>query len=417
METMFVLSPVIIRNFSEKTLNRFLYENRLHAEYTRSGKQYCDFVQEYINNGTLSSFELGELLYNDLLYGSQRLIFMYKICSYNSQIQSKQSLLEILQDSYVYVDSLNVNKILYQPYNEEIEDLVGVKVVLGIDGSSIRKINLIFSEKCTLTDSTGIHSEYSYITIDIDLIQKLLFVKVKPKSNLSDETKKPTNIAEKYFNKISKKFDISYHDFKGIHKQTLCNMNIELYEQIYQKMVQTKPKDLQEFINRLSNEIITKIGITDYYEKVADNNIFNIPDTLAKMIEHILISNILYKAGADDTLEGVDGYVSYIKFSDGTNISARLRSENYVEPIFSSEAYMALRSSINNAKKIAVLKVFWLNHFFGLRVSYDASNDQYLNILLYQNHKKEEFEYAIKQYCECESRTIEPNTGFFALEA
>lgn len=417
MNSMFVLSQVVLKNFSEKTLNTFLYQNRLHAEYTRSGKKYRDFVQDYINNGILSYTDLGDLLYSDLLYGDQRLIYMYKICSYNPKIQTKNTLLELIQKSYSYIDTLYVNQILFQPINEEVRDLVGIRVVLGIDGNSIKKINMIFSEKCTITDLTGIHNEYSYITIDIDLIKNLLFIKVKPKSNLSDETKKPSNLAEKYFNKILKIFDISCHDFLSIHKNTLCNMNIDLYEQIYQKMVQIQPKGLNNFIADLSDKIIDQLAISDYREKVADNNIFNVPDNLTKMIEHILISNILYETGKGDTLEGVDGYVSYIKFNDGTNISARLRSENYIEPIFSSEAYMALRSSINNAKKIAILKVFWLNKFFGLRVSYDASNSQYLNVLLYQHHTKEQFEYAIKQYLECESRTFKSNPSLLALEA
>ena len=109
--------------------------------------------------------------------------------------------------------------------------------------------------------------------------------------------------------------------------------------------------------------------------------------------------------------------MTYIKFSDGTNISARIRGENYVEPIFSSEAFMALRASINNAEKITILKIAWLNEYRGTRVSYDASDSQCLAIHLYKHHTKEEFEYAVNKYREIESKTVKENPSLIAMEA
>ena len=413
-----VISPLVIKNFSKKCLNAFLYKKRLFTEYTNSGKGYNEFLQENINDGKLSEFEFEEYLYDDLLFGNQRLIYMHKICSYNKDIRNKEHLLEIIQKKYTYIQTLYENKILLQPYNTDISELVGVRVVLGLDGVTIHKINLIFSEKCEIVDSEGErHNEFSYITIDVDFIENLLFVKVKPKSQLADEKKKPEQLANKYLSLVVRMLKLSFDDFIELHKNTLCNLNIELYEQIYNKMVQTKPKDLAKYIEELSDKLVEKLDIKDYMEKIADNNIFNIEDTLNKMVEHVLISNIIYDTADIGTLENVDGYASYIKFSDGSNISARIKSENCIQPIFASEAFMALRSSINNGQKISILKVYWLNEYFGLRVSYDASDSSCLNILIYKSHSKEEFEYAIKQYRECESRTIRENPSLFAMEA
>lgn len=216
---------------------------------------------------------------------------------------------------------------------------------------------------------------------------------------------------------LSTLFMIQYNEYANIHKATLCNMNIELYNQVYNKMVQNQPEDIGNYISSITKSFLDKLKISNYKEKLAQNSIFNIPDMLTKMVEHILITDILYESAETGTLDGVEGYVTYIKFSDGTNISARIRGENYVEPIFSSEAFMALRASINNAEKIIILKIFWLNEYYGTRVSYDASDNQCLEIHLYKHHTKEEFEYAIRKYRECESRTIEENPTLLAMEA
>lgn len=416
-DTVFLLSPLITRNFDQKTKKHFLSQYRLYNEYVRSNKQFHIFIQENIQDGKIKQQDLAEYLFEDLLYGNQRLIYMYELFSYNKDYHDQTELLQRLQSYYSYVDSLNYNQILFQPYNNDIKELVAVKISLAINSTKIQKIVLIFSEKCTVSNKDGQHSEFSYITVEIDYTKKLLFIKVKPKSRVNEESQKPTELAERYFNKVTKILGLKFDDFKNIHRSTLCNMNIELYQQIYNRMVKTQPEEIDLFIRNTADSIIQKIGIADYDIKVTENNVFNIHDTLQKMVEHVLISNILYESTIEGNLEDVDGFVTYIKFSDGTNISARLRSEQYIEPIFASEAFMALRSSIENSKQISELKIYWLNKFSGLRVSYNAMDSQCLEILLYKHHNKGEFEYAVSQYKECEYRTIKQTSNLFAMEA
>lgn len=416
-DTLFLLSPLITRNFDKKIKKHFLCQYRLYTEYTKSNKQFHVFVQENIQSGRIEKHDLAEYLLDDLLYGSQRLIYMYELFSFNKDYQNQEELIQHLQTYYPHVDTLDYNQILFQPYSDQIGDLVAIKVRLAIDSTKVQKVILIFSDRCTISNKDGQHGEFSYITVEIDFAKKLLFVKVKPKSRVNEEGQKPMVLAGRYYEKVTRMFGLKFNDFKNIHRSTLCNMNIELYKQIYNRMVRTQPEKINEFIRSTADSIIGKIGIADYDIKVAENNIFNIHDTLQKMVEHVLISNILYESTIKGTLEDVDGFVTYIKFSDGTNISARLRSEKFIEPIFSSEAFMALRSSIENAKQISELKVYWLNRFSGLRVSYNALDSQCLEILLYKHHKKGEFEYAVSQYRECERRAIQQNSSIFAMEA
>lgn len=416
-DTYFILSPIITRSFDKNVHRKFLTKYRLNAEWVRSNVEFHEFVQEFINNGQIEIEDLEEYLNEELLYGNQRSIYMYDLYGDYRKIQDSYILFNKIQERYNYIDSLKYHTILFQPFNNEIEELVSVKIKQGLDGVTVQKLVMIFSEKCSVALKAGKHSEYSYITIEIDFTRSLLFVKVEPKTGVMEENKKPTELAEKYFGVVTKLFKLQINEFANLHKAALCNMNIELYKQVYNKMVQTQPEKMEEYINTITKGFLDKLQIKNYKEKLAHNNIFDITDLLSKMVEHILVTDILYESAETGTLEGVEGYVTYIKFSDGTNISARIRGENYVEPIFSSEAYMALRASINNAEKITILKIAWLNEYRGTRVSYDASDSQCLAIHLYKHHTKEEFQYAVNKYREIESKTVQENPALIAMEA
>ena len=304
-DTVFLFSFLITENFDEKFKKKFLGRYRLCTEYERSGKRYNIFVQENIQNGKIEIDDLAEALYDDLLYGNQRLIRMYKICSFDKKMQSQDELLSRLQSYYPYVDTLDFNKILFQVADDEIDDLVGIRMTVGVNPSKIQKLNMIFSERCTVSDHNGQHDEYSYITVDVDFAKKVLFIKVKPKTGVLQEDRKPAILMQRYFEKITRMFSMNYHDYINIHKSTLCNMNIDLYTQIYNKMVKTRPSKIDEYVIKVADEIIKKLQISNYKIKVAENNIFNIKDILQKMVEHVLISDIIYESKVGGTLEGV----------------------------------------------------------------------------------------------------------------
>ncbi|MCI9083723.1 MAG: hypothetical protein HFI70_15950 [Lachnospiraceae bacterium] len=416
-ETYFILSPVITRSFDKNVHKRFLATYRLSVKWDRSGIPFHEYVQDLIARGQIEVSELEEFLNEELLYGNQRSISMYDLYGDYADIQNGQKILARIQKYYPYIDSFPYHNVLFQPFHDNIRELVSVRVKFGLDAVTVQKLIMIFSEKCTVSSKTGRHSEYSYITVEIDFTRNLLFVKTEPKTGVLEEDKRHANLTEKYFKIVKKMFQLQINEFADRHKAVLCNINTELYRQVYSKMVQAQPKKMEEYISTVTDDFLDKLEIKNYREKLAHNNIFHVKDFLTKMVEHILITNILYESAETGTLEDVEGYVTYIKFSDGTNISARIRGETYTEPIFSSEAFMALRASINNAERITILKIAWLNEFRGTRVSYDASDSQCLGIHLYKHHTKEEFDYAVNKYREIESRTFEEDSAVTAMEA
>lgn len=79
-------------------------------------------------------------------------------------------------------------------------------------------------------------------------------------------------------------------------------------------------------------------------------------------------------------------------------ISARLKGRECREPIFGSESYMALRSAIENARRVNRLEVVWLGKFDRLRITYEAAETECLKVHFYKNLKEEEYKYGLQMF-------------------
>ena len=186
---------------------------------------------------------------------------MHEIYGNYRKTQSKQALLNRIQERYPYVESLKFHSVLQQPLNKEITELVSIKAEVGFEVAIVQRITLIFGEKCYVNLKDGYRSEYSYITIEVDFPKKLLFVKVEPKTGVNDELQKPSNLAKKYYDIVTKLFKFQYNEYVNLHKATLCNMNIELYNQVYNKMVQKQPEGISMYIDSAVKNFQDKLDI------------------------------------------------------------------------------------------------------------------------------------------------------------
>ena len=82
-------------------------------------------------------------------------------------------------------------------------------------------------------------------------------------------------------------------------------MSKSLYRQIYEKMVCSKPQNLDSYVEEISDGLKKVLGVEALELKATGNNIFNIKDNIQKFTENILISDILLGAKEGATLEGV----------------------------------------------------------------------------------------------------------------
>jgi len=400
----YILTALITNNINKGSLYKFLFKNKFHKEFIESGKNYEDYIAELITSGKLSFQTFNDYLFNELSYGKQRETYVFKIHSFNNKIKDSNQLIEIMKSNY-NINETYYNKIAttYFSNDDEKKELVAFKIISTFDDKTVSKIKLLFGYKVEVLDTDDRKkSEHSYVAVEIDLDNEIVVIKVSPKARVIQDRHKPEFLFRKYKEKVFSLFNIIVNAFNYTHKVVLYRMCQDLYSQIYRKMVSTKPVQVDTILDNTTKDLRDILKIPDIDMKKTHNNIFDIKSSLMKLIEHLLISDIIYSQKLGEQIEGVDGFVTYLRFNDGTNVSARLRGENCKDPIFDSETYMALRSPIDNSKKISVLQVLWLNEGEDLRICYDTNSFEFLNIHFFKNLSERDFDYGYSKYTKYE---------------
>ncbi|MBN1062486.1 hypothetical protein DVV95_11790 [Clostridium botulinum] len=405
----YILQKSITTNITQESKNKFLRNNGLLRSYEASRVTFEDFIIQSLNDGSLFIKEVNEYLFEELFFGQQRSTYIYKMYSYKKEISNSEQLLEIMNREFGIeeVDMIRITNVYSNDDDKEKRELVGIKVIKSPINGTIKKIRLLFSKKVRVQLKDGTRTENSYIPIEIDLENNILIIKVSPKAKVITDKATPEELAMEYSKKVIKLFQIDIEKFDYIHKETMYKMCQDLYSQVYNKMVLNKPQGVDEVINNFSTTLNGILNIENLDLKKTCNNIFDINDNIFKIVEHLLISDILFSTSDSEIIDGIEGYVTYLRFNDGNNVSARLKGENCVDPIFDSETFMALRAPIDNSKKISILKVVWFNEGKKLRVSYDTSSALYLNIHFYKNLEEGDFYYGVDKYWEYERKSFE----------
>lgn len=415
----YVLTTLITNNINNGSLFRFLNKNKFHKEFVESGKNYENYITELITSGKISFQTFNDYLFDELSYGKQRETYIFKVHSFNNKIKDSNQLIEIMKSNY-NINETYYNKIstTYFSNDDEKKELVAFKIVSRFDDETVSKIKLLFGYKVEVLDKDDKkQSEHSYVAVEVDLDNKCVVIKVSPKAKVIHDRHKPESLFRRYKEKVFSLFNINVDAFNYTHKVALYRMCEDLYSQIYRKMVSTKPVQVDTILDNTTKELRDILKIPDIEMKKTQNNIFDIKSSLVKLIEHLLISDIIYSKKLGEEIEGVDGFVTYLKFNDGTNVSARLRGENCKDPIFDSETYMALRSPIDNSKKISVLQVIWLSNGEDLRIGYDTNSSEFLNIHFFRNLSEKDFDYGYSKYTKYEQAVSSKVPGMDKTDA
>lgn len=404
----YILQKSVTINITKESKDNFLKSKGLLKKFENMGLVFEDFIIESLNNNELLIDELNEYLFEELFFGQQRSTYVYKMFLYTKNIVNLEKLLEILNINFGFNKEymLRITNVYSNNDDKVKRELVGYKIIKSYGSNKVKKLRLLFSRKVAVQLKNGTNTENSYIPVELDLEKNILIIKVNPKSKVITENSTPEELAIIYSKKIAKMFNIEFESFNHIHKETMYKMCQELYSQIYNKMVLTKPEGIESVIENIANILSGVLNIENLDIKKRINNIFDMNSSISKIIEHLLISDILISTTESEIINGIDGVVTYLRFNDGNNVSARLKGVNCTDPIFDSETFMALRAPIDNCKKIAILKVIWFKNNKKLRLSYDTSNALCLNIHFYRNLEEGDFNYGLKKYFEYERKSF-----------
>lgn len=395
---MFILSGLITRNITKSSLKLFV--KGLGIDDYKESSNLNEYISYLINNKRLSESKLNNYLFNELFYGQQKDVYIEKIFKYNSDISSKTKLDKIISTKYNGNSSFNRIATTVLSNEEEKLELVACDTTCNRENGEVNNIKMIFAYKIQKYNNDKVLiNEHSYVPIEVNLEEGIMVSKVAPKTNIIKDAHKPEYLYDKYSNIVKKIFGIDSEPYNDKHKKVLYSMSDGLYRQVYEKITSNRSGDLEDIIKKFSEQVHKELKISNLKKKIKKNNIYDIEESINKYFDKLMITDLLSNREIKSKdINDIEGVVTYLRFSDGTNVSAKVKGENYKASIYTSETYLALRDPIKNANKVSELNVVWILKNKDLRVKYNTNSFGYLFLHFYRDYRKEDFDYGYKKY-------------------
>lgn len=397
MDTL-AINTGVIKNLTQGYLNGLLTSKRKFAEFQREGMEIEYYIAKLLREELWQEDELQDLLFEGLLYGKHREVNIYQIRNCHN-LRSIEKWITNICSLYGIEDIPYKKLITLRTNREQKENLVGIDTVEDIEGDLI-KVRLIFCRQIQAVNSGELVDKYMFIPIEVDFLRKILIVKAKPMNHIVNEEDKPEKLMDYFSNIVIHNMGVQIEGFSENHRYALYNMCKCMVTELFTIIPhQIYGDEIKGKINEFELGILQILNIEDFEVKKQYNNVFDIEKAIVKVLEHIALADFLFDRDISEIFDmGINHIITYLKFNDGTNVNATVKGENYKKCIFSSEAFMGLRSSIENVKSIVEMQIAYKKRKSTVRVKYNASNYSYLNMHFYSEFEMEELDNAWERY-------------------
>ena len=385
---MLTLSGMIVDNVGEEYINTYLRSKRYVKAEEQDGKSVEYRVNALIEQGELDLEDFEKFLLEELFYGKRKSIRFYKLDT-AYKLKKPEDWLSKLRETYK-VESLDFTEIMKTiPSPEHCLRIAAVSSDVDRKGN-LEKIDILFVAYTEVSENGRIRSTVAYYPVEVDLTEKRIVIQAWNRQGLCEGYK-----LEEQFDHIamilSLSFGVKTKPFMATHKKALHHMSRGLVTEVYNKIPSfNQIRELENPIQTFKQDVLKGLSLKNVKEqdgeKTLGKNIFDFEDEVEKMLEKLCISDYFYDIPYDEIWKmGVKTIVSKIKFKDLEHVLTILSSEASEAPIFCTKTFLSLKKSLEDAKLVERL---WIEHDRShgrLKLSYDATKDEYLEMRILSN--------------------------------
>ncbi len=362
------------------------------------------------HNIDIDSFE--EFLFEELFMGKRKLMRIYRLDSIKKIIYL-EDWQEVMLRKYG-ISSFDFNAILDTHVNiNEQRKVAAIHHEENEKGELVR-LQILFVCFVQVNDENGHRDSRAYIPVDIDFVKKIMILKAWNRHGVVEKYRADT-LTEHIKRILSLTFNVKTKNFMIRHKQVLYSMSKGLVEHVYNNIPAFKQiAELQNDIDEFEQLVFSKLPIinvrdTEEGKKDIPHGIMEFSDEIKKALERLAISDYFFDRNYDEIWNmGIDAIIARIKFNDKENILTSLSGEDSDKPIFCTKTYMYLKKSMEDSKLVEKLWVVKSRSKGTLNIRYDASEDEYLGILIRSGirYTEDDMHAIMEIYRDYESTTV-----------
>ena len=381
------LSQSIINNIGESYIETYLKGEGLIRTEEQRGEDLKYWIDSLLEEKRIIVEKFEKFLFNELFWGKRKTIRIYKLDKIKDY-KYPGDWEETLEKEY-NIDSINFYNILNTiPNKSEPRKISAIYSEENIKGE-LKKIQILFTIYIQINGNSGYKDSITYIPVEINFEKEIMIIKAWNRQGIARDEDKVDALISSVKKNLEIQFLVKTRRYGIEHKKVLFCMSKELiYEAYSQIPIYNKIKDINASIINFINEILTKLPlryvITDVEgNKKPNDNVMKFEAEIRNVIESLAISDYFFDRNFDEIWRmGLEAIVARIKFNDQEKVLTSLSGENTETPIFCTKTFMSLKNRIEETEKIEYLWITMERQKGNLNLKFDASNGEYLDILI-----------------------------------
>lgn len=381
------ISQSIIVNVEASYIEQYLNKKGLVRSTEELGQELKYWIDNLLSAGKINIVDFEQFLFNELFWGKRKTIHIYKLDKVK-EYKYPEDWENALNEHY-NIHSINYCNILKMiPNTTEPRKIVSVQSEENQKGELIR-IRLLFACFIQLNGERGYKDSVAYIPVELDFERKIMIIKAWTRQHIVHEEHKAENLLDHIKKLMCIEFKVEIKNFMSRHKKVLFLMSKNLIDEAYSQVpaynqidyLVENIKDFEiEIVNTLPLKNINGDGKGNYF---LDKGVMNFEAEIRNTLECLAISDYFYDKNFDEIWNlGLEAVVARVKFNDEEKVLTSLSGENTSAPIFCTKTFMALKNRMEETKQIEILWVTMERKRGNLNLKFDASNTEYLEMLI-----------------------------------
>ena len=381
------LSQSIITNIGADYIETYLKKKGFSRTDEEKGQELKYWVDNLLKEKKIDIEEFEEFLFSELFWGKRKTIQIFKLDKTKDYKYPRDWELP-LEEKY-NIDSLNFFNILGSiPNGEEPRKIASVCSEENLKGELV-KIRLLFACYIQVNGDRGYKDSVAYIPVEVDFSRKIMLIKAWTRQQIAHEEHKAYSLMDHIKRLMGIEFKVATRNYMSEHKKILFLMSKRLIYEAYSHVptyneIESIDGVIKNFIEEtLSGLSLRNVEVNEQGKLVLAEGVMDFEAEVRNVLEGLAISDYFFDRDFDEIWKmGLEAVVARVKFNDEERVLTSLSGENTSAPIFCTKTFMSLKNRMEEAERIETLWITMDRKKGNLNLKFDASNMEYLEILI-----------------------------------
>ena len=250
-------------------------------------------------------------------------------------------------------------------------------------------IRLLFACYIQINGDRGYKDSVAYIPVEIDFSRKIMLIKAWTRQQIAHEEHKAENLMIHIKNLMGIQFKVVTRNYMTEHKKVLFLMSKSLIYEAYSHVptyneIENIDGVIKKFVEKtLGGLSLRNVSINEKGKHVLSEGVMDFEAEIRNVLEALTISDYFFDRDFNEIWKmGLEAVVARVKFNDEEKVLTSLSGENTSTPIFCTKTFMSLKNRMEESERIETLWITMDRKKGNLNLKFDASNMEYLEILI-----------------------------------